>query len=151
MLQISLLAEHIMDAGHYFVPLIVISIPVQKTQQIQNIIYLTSRLSSSLTSSNKGQYLIFMTFQLWEIIAVLRFVFIISCHCCHTWDFQEEVWTSWCWLYCSLKICFRVWGRRCGETSVYSAQKAGCDPEIKLLHFHYNMLKIDEDICMYLP
>ncbi len=37
MLQIALLTEDVMDAGHHFVPLIVISIPAQSTN-IQRLI-----------------------------------------------------------------------------------------------------------------
>lgn len=32
MLQVTLLAEHVMDAGHDFVPLVVVSIPAENIQ-----------------------------------------------------------------------------------------------------------------------
>lgn len=35
MFQVSLLTEHVMDAGHHFVPLVVISKPAEKNKEIQ--------------------------------------------------------------------------------------------------------------------
>lgn len=71
MLQISLLAEHVMDAGHYFVPLIVVAIPEWKSTASRSKLALSKNRKSFIASHKLKKGPFFIQYEL-QLVAAVR-------------------------------------------------------------------------------